>query len=104
MKRHTAQSGGHTDTLVSLWLRTVDDGRMGAAFVPMGGRVPARSVAVVGVPSSTRPELTGIALALEESLPGEDLTILTDSLVVMTNLFSLRRADFPLLLHMNPCR
>ena len=81
-----------------------DDGRMGAAFVSMGGRVPARSVAVVGAPSSTRPELTGIALALEESLPGEDLTILTDSLVVMTNLFSLRRADFPLLLHMNPCR
>jgi ribonuclease HI len=41
---------------------------------------------------------------LEESLPGEDLTILTDSLVAMTNLFSLRRADFPLSLHRNPCR
>ena len=81
-----------------------DDGRMGAAFVSMGGRVPARSVAVVGAPSSTRPELTGIALALEESLPGEDLTILTDSLVAMTNLYSLRRADFPLSLHRNPCR
>ncbi len=77
---------------------------MGAVFVSMGGRVPARSVAVVGAPSSTRPELTGIALALEESLPGEDLTNLTDSLVAMTNLFSLRRADFPLSLHKNPCR
>jgi hypothetical protein len=41
---------------------------------------------------------------LEESLPGEDLTILTDSLVAMTNLYSLRRADFPLSLHRNPCR
>jgi hypothetical protein len=85
-----------------------DDGRMGAAFVSMGGRVPARSVAVVGAASSTRPELTSIALALEEtrqeSLPDEDLTILTDSLVSMTNLFSLRRADFPLSIHRNPCR
>ncbi len=59
----------------------------------MGGRVPAaRSVAVVEAASSTRPELTGLALALEESLPDEDLTILTDSLVAMTNVFSLRRA------------
>jgi hypothetical protein len=66
-----------------------DDGRMGAAFVCMGGRVSARSVAVVGAPSSTRPELTDTALALEESLSGEDLTILTDLLVAMTNFFSL---------------
>jgi hypothetical protein len=63
---------------------------MGAAFVSRGGRVPARSVAVEGAASSTRPELKGIALALEESLPDEDLTIFTDSLVAMTNLFSLR--------------
>jgi hypothetical protein len=41
---------------------------------------------------------------LEESLPNEDLTILTDSLVAMTTLFSLRRVDFPLSLHSNPCR
>ena len=33
-----------------------------------------------------------------------DLTILTDSLVAMTTLFSLRRADFPLSLHRNACR
>jgi hypothetical protein len=33
---------------------------------------------------------------LEESLPDEDLTILTDSLVAMITLFSLCRADFPL--------
>ncbi len=53
-------------------------------------------------PSSA--ELTAIALALEESPPDEDLTILTDSLVAMTTLFSLRRADFPLSLHQNACR
>ena len=81
-----------------------DDGRMGAAFVSMGDRIPARSLAVFGSACSTRPELTAIALALEESLPREDLTILTDSLVAMTALFSLRRADFPLSLHHNACR
>ena len=81
-----------------------DDGRMGAAFVSMGDRLPARSVTVLGSESSTRPELTGIALALEASPSGEDLTILTDSLVAMTTLYSLRRADFPLSLHRNACR
>ena len=59
---------------------------------------------VLGSASSTRPELTGIALALEASPFDEDLTILTDSLVAMTTLFSLRRADFPLSLHGNACR
>ncbi len=67
---------------------------MGAAFVSMGDRFPARSVAVFGSACSTRPELAAITLALEESLPREDLTILTDSLVAMATLFSLRRADF----------
>jgi ribonuclease HI len=81
-----------------------DDGRMGAAFVSMVNRLPGRSVTVLGSASSTRPELTGIALALEASPPDEDLTILTDSLVAMTTLFSLRRADFPLSLYRNACR
>ena len=81
-----------------------DDGRMGAAFVSMRNRLPSRSVTVLGSASSTRPELTGIALALEASPSDEDLTILTDSLVSMTTLFSLRRADFPLSLHGNACK
>ena len=59
---------------------------------------------MLGSASSTRPELTGIALALEASPSDEDVTILTDSLVAMTTLFSLRRADFPLSLHHNACR
>jgi hypothetical protein len=80
-----------------------DDGRMGAACVSMGDRIPARSVAVFGSASSTRSDLTAIALALEGSPPGEDFTILTDSLVAMTTLFSLRRADFPLSLYRNAC-
>ena len=80
------------------------NGSMGAAFVSMRNRLPGRSVTVLGSASSTRPELTGIALALEASPSDEDLTILTDSLVAMTTLFSLRRADFPLSLHRNACR
>jgi hypothetical protein len=42
-----------------------DDERMGTAFVSMGNWLPARSVAVVRAASSTRPELTGIELALD---------------------------------------
>jgi hypothetical protein len=49
---------------------------MGAAFVVKDGRVQARSVAVFCQPSSIIPELTGIALALEECPIEEDLTIL----------------------------
>jgi hypothetical protein len=60
------------------------DSSMGAAFVSMGERIPARrlsrSVAVFGAASSTRPELTAIALALETCLATENRTILTDSL------------------------
>ena len=53
------------------------DGSMGAAMVAKDDRLPARSVAVFGPPSSLRPELTGIAM----DCPGEeDLNILTDSL------------------------
>ncbi len=80
-----------------------DDGRMGAAFVSMGNRLAGQSVTVLGSASSTRPDLTGIALALEASPPDEVLTILTDSLVAMTTLSSLRRADFPLSLYRNAC-
>ena len=42
-----------------------EDGSMGAAFVSMEGCIPARSVTLFGLVSSTRPELTAIALALE---------------------------------------
>jgi ribonuclease HI len=81
---------------------------MGAAFVLMGEHILARSVTVrgFGSASSTRPEQTAIALALEEvRVPSTaNLTMLTDSLDSMTILFSLRRADFPLSLHRNPTR
>ena len=77
---------------------------MDAAFVSMGERIPARSVAVFGSASSTRPELTAIALALEACPATENLTILTDSLDSLTTLFHLRRADFPISLYRNPTR
>ena len=80
------------------------NGAMGAAFVSKDGRVPARSVAVYGSPSSLRPELTGIALACEASPMDEDLTILTDSLSGMCLLKSMQRKDFPLWLYRHPER
>jgi hypothetical protein len=51
------------------------DGSMGAAMVPMGTRIQARSVAVFGSASSLLPDLTGIALALEDCPQDEDLNI-----------------------------
>jgi hypothetical protein len=58
-------------------------GAMGAAVVAKNGPMQAHSVTVFGQPSSIRPELTGIALALEGCPAEEDLNILTDSLSSM---------------------
>lgn len=80
------------------------DGAMGAAFVALGDRVPARSVAVFGTEASIRPELTGLALALEECSYQEDLTVLTDSKSSMDLLQSMQRVDFPLWLYRHPAR
>ena len=77
---------------------------MGAAMVAKDDRLPARSVAVFGPPSSLRPELTGIAIALEDCPGEEDLNILTDSLSSMLLLKSMQRGDFPLSLHQHPVR
>ena len=73
---------------------------MGAAMVPMGNRIQARSAAVFGSTSSIRPELAGhgITKALEDchGPEDEDLNILTDSLSYMLKLKSNQRKDFPL--------
>jgi len=80
------------------------NGSMGAAFVAKDNRLQARSVAVYGPPSSIRPELTGIALALEDCPQEEDLSILTDSLSAMQLLQSMQRRDFPLWLYRHTAR
>ena len=80
------------------------NGAMGAAYVAMGGRLPARSVAVHGSAASIRPELTAIALACEDCPLTEDLNILTDSLSSMELLKNLQRRDFPLSLYRHPMR
>jgi hypothetical protein len=74
-------------------------GSMGTSFVTKDGRLPARSVAVLGQPFSILPELTGIALAIEACPSEEDLTILTDSLRAMLLLHSMQWKDFPLSLY-----
>ena len=73
---------------------------MGAAMVPMGNRIQARSAAVFGSASSIRPELTGITIALEDCPEDEDLNILTDSLSSMLLLKSFQRKDFLLSLRL----
>ena len=80
------------------------DGAMGAAFVALGDRVPARSAAVFGSEASIRPELTGLAMALEECPVQEDLTLLTDSKSSMDLLRSMQRVDFPPWLYRHPAR
>jgi hypothetical protein len=61
-------------------------------------------VAVFGQPSSLRPELTGVSMALEDCPDEEDLNILTDSLSSIRLLKSMQRRDFPLSLHRHPAR
>jgi ribonuclease HI len=53
---------------------------------------------------SVRPELTGIALALEYCPAEEDLAILSDSKASMDLLQSMQREDFPLWLYGHPAR
>ncbi len=73
-------------------------------MVAKDGCLPLRSVAVFGQLSSIQPELTGIALAMEDC-PGEDvLNILTDSLGAMKLLKSIQRKDFTLELYRHPVR
>jgi hypothetical protein len=77
---------------------------MGAVMVAKDDRLPARSVAVFGQPSSLPPELSGITLALEDCPGEEDLNVLTKSLSAMRLLRNMQRGDFPLPLHRHPVR
>ncbi len=69
----------HTSTVGLWWPRRLSQEMWlhGRFVCGQGGRLPARSVAVLGQPSSIRPELTGIALAIVVCPIEEDLTILT---------------------------
>ncbi len=79
-------------------------GAMGAAYVAKGNHLPPRSVAVFGQPSSIRPELTGIALALEDCPGEEDLNIITDSLSSIRLLKNMQRQYFSLQLYRHTVR
>ena len=78
------------------------DGRMGAAYVSLGDRLPARSFVVLGPPSAMRAELSGLDQAVADAPADEELTILTDSLSSIQKLESLQRKDFPEWLHGHP--
>jgi hypothetical protein len=77
---------------------------MGAAYVAKDSRLPSYSVVIFGQPSSIRPELTGITLALEDCPGKEDHNIITDSLSSMRLLKNMQRQDFPLQLHRHTVR
>jgi hypothetical protein len=66
---------------------------MGAAYVALDNRLPPRSFAVLGPPSSMRGELSGIDAAVADAPGEEDLTILTDSLTSIQA--SIQRAGLP---------
>jgi ribonuclease HI len=82
------------------------NGITGAAMVAKDARLASRSVAVFGQPSSIGlgPELTGMALAIEDCPGEEDLNILTESLSAMRLVKSMQRKDFPLPLYRHPVR
>ena len=78
------------------------DGRMGAAYVSLGDRLPARSFVVLGPPSAMRAELSALDQAVADAPADEDLTILTDSLTSLQKLQNLQRRDWPEWLHGHP--
>jgi len=80
-----------------------EDGRMGAAYVALGNKIPPRAFIVLGPPSSMRAELSGLDQALADG-PNEELTLLTDSLSSILKLMSMQRKDFPEWLHSHPER
>ncbi len=83
-------TGGTLDTVGAAYMRSgivmatdgslKKSGAMVAAYVAKDDRLLPRSVAVFGQPSSIRPELKGISLALGDCPGEEDLSIFTDSL------------------------
>ncbi len=87
VRRHTDRSDGRISIPTRILQghcghRWFSEGRWahydGSCLHLYGGRIPARSMAVLGSACSrlnTPLEMTGIALALEESLPGEDFIL-----------------------------
>jgi hypothetical protein len=75
-------------------------------MVAKGGRLPSRSVAVLGQPWSIRPKLTGVAprLSMEDRLGEDDLDILTDSLSATLKSMPRKDSPFKLELYRHPAR
>ena len=79
------------------------DCRMGAAYVSLGDRLPARSFVVFSPPSAMLAELSALDQVVADAPADEDLTILlTDSLTSLQKLQNLQRRDWPEWLHGHP--
>jgi ribonuclease HI len=94
----------HAGVIVATDGAVKEDGRMGAAYVALDGRITARSFVVLGPPSSMRAELSGMDEVATDAPMDEDLTILTDSLSSIQKLCCMQRQDFPEWLHGHPER
>ena len=92
----------HAVTTIATDGAVKDDGRMGAAYVALGSRIPPRSFVVLGPPSSMRAELSAIDQAVADAPEQEELNILTDSLSSIIKLANMQRRDFPEWLHGHP--
>ena len=92
----------HAGTTIATDGAVKDDGRMGAAYVALGSRIPPRSFVVLGPPSSMRAELSAIDQAVADAPEQEELNILTDSLSSIIKLANMQRRDFPEWLHGHP--
>ena len=72
---------------------------MGAAYVSLSDKLPARSFVVLGPPSAMLAELSALDQVVTDAPADEELTVLTDSLSSMQKLQDLQRRDFPEWLH-----
>ena len=63
----------HPDVVVAPGGAVKSDGRMGAAYVSLEDRLPARSFVVLGPPSAMRAELSALDQAVADAPADEDL-------------------------------
>ena len=71
-----------------------EDGRMGAAYVSLSDKLPARSFVVLGPPSAMRAELSALDQVVSDAPAHDELTVLTDNLSSMQKLQDMQRRDF----------
>ena len=96
------ESLSYPGTIIATDGAVKEDGSMGAAYVALSNRIPARSFVVLGPPSVMRAELSGLDQAIADAPAQEDLTLLTDSASSIKKLMHMQRRDFAEWLYDHP--